>query len=348
MKHFTTWLVGAIVFASCKSTPKGGVIATDAIKPVIVTEQVAFDTDDPAIWINKKDTANSLIIGTDKATNGGLYLFNLQGKIVNKVTGLQRPNNVDIAYNVLLNGQRVDIALTTEREGDKVRIFTLPDLKSVDNGGIEVFAGETERGPMGIAVYTRPADSTVFVIVGRKSGPADGYLWQYQLSDSAGSLSMNVVRKFGKYSGKKEIESIAVDNKLGYIYYSDEQTGVHKYYADPALNNNTELALFGTTGFVSDHEGISIYQQTDSTGYILVSNQQANTFMIFPREGTKESVNNHPLLAQVPVSTLESDGSEVTSISLPQFPEGLFVAMSNGKVFHFYDWRDIARKAGLK
>lgn len=315
--------------------------ASATLKPVIITDSTGHDTDDPAIWINKKDTAQSLIIGTDKDADGALYAFNLQGKTVNKVPGLKRPNNVDIAYGLLLNGQPVDIAVVTERETNKIRIYSLPELKPIDNGGIPVFEGETEKAPMGIALYTAP-DQTIYAIVGRKSGPADQYLWQYKLTDDGkGNVKAEVQRKFGRYSGKKEIESIAVDNELGYIYYSDEQQGVHKYYADPAKGNQ-ELALFATTGFTSDHEGISIYKTGAGTGYLLVSNQQKNSFMVYPREGTKANPNEHQLLVEIPVATDESDGSEVTQVNLgPAFPKGLFVAMSNGRVFQYYDWRDL-------
>ena len=39
----------------------------------------------------------------------------------------------------------------------------------------------------------------------------------------------------------------------------------------------------------------------------------------------------------------DSDGSDVVAVTLgPQFPGGLFVAMSDDRTFHFYDWRDIA------
>lgn len=318
--------------------------ATTALKPVIVTETVNYDTDDPAIWINKQDSSKSLIVGTDKDTHGGLFVFDLKGKIVNKTKELQRPNNVDIAYGLLLNGKPVDLAVTTERETNKLRVFSLPELTEIDNGGIAVFTGEKENGPMGIALYTRPSDKAIFAIVSRKSGPPDEYLWQYKLEDDGkGQVKATQVRKFGKYSGKKEIESVAVDNQLGYIYYSDEMHGVHKYFADPGINNNNqELALFATTGFVSDHEGISIYNTSDSTGFILVSNQQANTFMVYPREGSGGDKQNHPLIAEIPFSTIESDGSDVTNVNLgPAFPEGMFVAMSNGKIFQYYDWRDI-------
>ena len=332
-----------MILGACKS---GTTIKENALKPAIVTQETAYDTDDPAIWINGKDTAASLIIGTDKATNGGLYVFNLEGKIVNKVLGLKRPNNVDIAYGLLLGGVPTDIAVVTERETNKIRIFRLPDMAPVDNGGIPVFEKETLQSPMGIALYTRPSDNAVFAIVGRKTGPADGYMWQYRLQDNgSGMVQGTVVRKFGKYSGKKEIESIAVDNKLGYVYYSDETVGVRKYIADPDKNDNRELALFATDGFTSDHEGISIYPLSDSTGYLLVSNQQANSFMVYRREGEKGNPQLHKLVAEVPVSTLESDGSEVTAVSLgSKFPKGLLVAMSNGKVFHYYSWEDIVSR----
>ena len=240
--------------------------AADALRPTVVTEKVIFDTDDPAIWINAADPAQSLIIGTDKETGGGLYAYDLQGKIVNKVTGLQRPNNVDIIYGMPLGGKMVDLAVATEREANKLRIYTLPEMKAADGGGLEVFAGEKDRDPMGVACYTRPADSAIFIIVGRKTGPADGYLWQYRLVEDNGKVALQLVRKFGRYSGKKEIESIAVDNEMGFVYYSDEQVGIRKYYADPEKGNE-ELALFGAGEFKVDNEGISIYKLTDS-GYL--------------------------------------------------------------------------------
>ena len=66
------------------------------VKPRVVTQPVPHDTDDPAIWINRADPAKSLVIGTDKATAGGLYAFDLAGKIVGQTPTLKRPNNVDI------------------------------------------------------------------------------------------------------------------------------------------------------------------------------------------------------------------------------------------------------------
>ncbi len=326
------------VLSSCSD--KLAPVRKDALKPTVVTQKLPHDTDDPSIWIHPTDKSKSLIIGTDKDTDGGLYAFDLNGKIVAKSIVLARPNNVDIAYGLEVNGKKIDVAVTTERETNTIRVFSLPDLKPIDNGGIAVFEGETERGPMGISLYTRPEDNAIFAVVGRKSGPSGTYLWQYELKgNSNGTVTATVVRKFGNYSGKKEIEAIAVDNEMGYVYYSDERFGIRKYYADPAKNDNTELALFGQDGFKSDHEGIAIYKKSATTGYLLVSNQQANTFMVYAREGMNGNVHQHTLLAEIPTSTIECDGADATAVNLGGlFPNGLFVAMSNGMTFHYYSW----------
>ncbi|KOS06585.1 3-phytase [Flavobacterium akiainvivens] len=343
MQKYIALLAGAALMASCKSSLAP--IKADAITPTVVTQPTPHDTDDPCIWINPADASKSLVIGTDKDTEGGLYVYDLAGKIVGKSETLKRPNNVDLAYGLTIGGKKYDVVITTERERNMIRIFSIPDMKPLDNGGIPVFEGEAEQGPMGVAIYTRPQDKAIFAVVGRKSGPTGSYLWQYKISDSGnGYAAATVVRKFGSFSGKKEIEAIAVDNELGFIYYCDETVGIKKYIADPDAKNDNELVLFGTQGFVSDHEGIAIYKSSPKTGYILVSNQQANTFMVFPREGANGNTNNHPLLAEIPTSTIECDGADATSINLGgNFRNGMLVAMSNGMTFHYYDWNIIQK-----
>jgi myo-inositol-hexaphosphate 3-phosphohydrolase len=74
-----------------------------------------------------------------------------------------------------------------------------------------------------------------------------------------------------------------------------------------------------------------------------VSDQQANEFRIFSREGEPDAPHDHRLIKVVRVSTNESDGSEVTSTALGErFPFGLFVAMSDDRTFQLYSWADIA------
>jgi 3-phytase len=354
---WTLWIVAGISLSHCTSKTENAAQQSNAadtsihaLMPRITTQAVQFDTDDPAIWVNPSNPEEGLVIGTDKDEQGGLYVFNLQGQIVDTVPGLKRPNNVDLAYGLELAGKATDIVVATERMTSKLRIFSVPDFRPLDKGGIEVFEGE--QGPefrdlMGIALY-KDADKRIYAIVGRKNGPTGGsYLWQYLLSDNgSGTVKAELVRKFGHFSGKKEIEAIAVDQALGFVYYCDEGVGIRKYYADPGRGDE-ELALFGTTGFAEDNEGISIYPTTDTTGYIIVSDQQRNAFKFFAREGDGSGAHVHTEVGVVLASTVESDGNDIVAHSFgDKFPGGLFVAMSDNRTFQYYAWDDM--KAAMK
>ncbi len=355
MQKLLNWSLIMILLSSCNTsqtlnekTPEQAIVSDSVLKPLYITEAVQFDSDDPAIWINKDNPAQSFIIGTDKDEDGALYTFDLKGRILsNKVIkGLKRPNNVDIEYGLPIKGIATDIAVVTERFTHNLRIYALPSMTPVDGGGISVFEGETapeSRDLMGTSLYKDPVTSKIFAIVGRKTGTDGNYLWQYELwSDDHGIVKASLVRKFGSYSGNKEIEAIAVDDELGYVYYSDEGVGVRKYYANPAKGNK-ELSLFATNGFAADHEGISIYKTSDKEGYILVSDQGANKFQIYSREGSPSNPNEHKHLKTISVTAMESDGSEITSVPLNhEFKSGLFVVMSTDKTFHYYRWEDIA------
>ncbi len=329
-----------IVFSGCKNDK------SLPLKPLVTTDSVFGDSDDPAIWINEKHINSSIVLGTDKdKLNGGVYVFDLKGKIdsTRSKFNLKRVNNIDIANHFNYQNKDIAIAVATERDNHAIRVFSIPSMEFIDNGGIKVFTDDTANLPMGIALYTDPTNKLVYAIVGRKEGPKEGYLYQYLLYDSSGLINAQLVRKFGAYSAKKEIESIAVDNELGYVYYSDEQFGIRKYYAHPD-SSNKELAIFGQNQFKEDNEGISIYKKPDGKGYLLVSNQSDNSFNVYSREGAIDNPHKHELLKKIKVSSRNSDGSDISSISLPGFKNGLFVVMSDDKTYHYYSWGQIQEK----
>lgn len=306
------------------------------ISPTVVTDKTPFDSDDPAIWIHPEDASKSLIFGTDKNSKGGIYAFDTKGNLLpeKSITDIARPNNVDIEYGFALNDTtQIDLLAFTEREKQQIRIFSLPDLKPIDGGGIPVFEDEENpnyRLPMGIALFKNPTDLTIHAIVGRKDGPSDGYLYQYELTrDSLDQLKTRLIRKFGTFSGQKEIEAIAVDDSRGFIYYSDEGVCIRKYHADPGQGSQ-ELSCFGGEHFQEDIEGIALSQN-----YIIVSDQQAGEFVVFDAQ-------TNAFVHRLNLGTTETDGCEVTSLGLgPDFPEGLFVAMNDEQNFYFYPWNQL-------
>lgn len=324
----------AVLFCACHPLQR----QPDRLRPDFITDKTAVDTDDPAIWINHQDPQKSLILGTDKGdTNGGIYVFDLRGKLLREksLTGLPRPNNIDIAYGFPFAGDTIDIAVFTQRNADNIRILRLPDMTFIDGGGIPVFEGEIVRAPMGVGLYQEPANGALTAIISRKSGPDGSYLWQYRLVEKNGRVQAEQLRSFGAFKGRKEIEAIAVDQEAGYVYYADEGAGIRKYYASAAASTD-ELALFGQEGFKEDHEGISIYPTSKQSGYILVSDQQANQFQVFSREAP------HQRLAVIPVSTRDSDGSELSAFAFGDlYLKGFFVAMSANRTFQIYRWEKL-------
>jgi 3-phytase len=327
------------------------------VKPVGATQAVTDDPDDPAIWVNRAAPARSLVFGTNKvkAPTGALVAFGLDGAIRQVCAGLDRPNNVDVEYGLRVGGELVDVVVITERLKNQLRVFRIaPDgsgfAEISSPGRVGVFKDRSgdNAAPMGIGLYRRARDGAVFAILSSKSGPREGYLQEYRLDDDgAGRVRATWVRTFGRFSGVSEIEAIAVDDELGYVYYADEGDGIHKYRADPdSPDAARELAHFGLTGFSADREGIAIYALDGKTGYIVCTDQleRGSQFHVYRREGAPDNPHDHTELLKVFSGGSDAtDGIEITAEPLPGFPHGLMVAMNSApRNFLLYRWDDVA------
>ena len=342
------WLAVALSITGCTHPDRPSVI-----QPVAQTQPAPSQTDDPAIWINAQAPANSRIVGTVKADrpNGAVVVYDLSGQLIQSVGGLARPNNVDVEYGFRLGGATLDVAACTARDSDSVWIFAIDPasgrLRDISAGGIEVFNTEplARRRPMGIAIYRRPADGSIFIVLSRKTGPRTGYLWEYQMVDGGnGQAALRKVREFGNFSGKGEIEAIAIDDEFGFVYYADEWVGIHKWHADPSHPGaGNEIALFAAGVFAGDREGLAIYAAPNGAGYLVATDQlkEGSRFYFYPRTGEQR------LVKTLRTTAIATDGIEITSAPLgPAFPLGAMVAMNeSGRNFLIYDWRDVEQSA---
>lgn len=308
---------GAFLFASASVVSLG---------PPLGTEPAGDDADDPAVWLHPRDISRSLILATNKvpAPRGALVVYGIDGRIRQRIDNLDRPNNVDV---------QDDLAIVTERLKQRLRLFRISESRITEIGGAPVFEGQTgpSAAPMGIAIYKRTSDGALFAIVSRKSGPANGYLWQYRINGT----KLNKVREFGTFSGgtKNEIEAIAVDDELGFVYYADEGCCIRKYHADPDHPLATaEVGKFGLTGFQGNREGIAIHRD-----YVICTDQipGASRYHLFPRRGAQSDA-----VAVLHGTADSTDGIEVVSQPLgPNYPRGLLIAMNSaGRNFLLFPW----------
>ncbi len=351
----------ALAGAGCRMTSAGPASASvPAVTPLRATAALPRDPDDPAVWVNHVDASKSLVLGTMKvaAPDGALAVFDLDGGLRQILKGPDRPNNVDVEYGIDLDGTPTDIAVLTERLGRRLRVYAIaPDgsaLRDISSGSMPILSGApADAGAaMGIGLYRRPKDGAIFAIVAPKAGPKQNYLWQYRLDDDGtGRVRAAFVRRFGNFSGAGEIEAIAIDDELGYVYYADEDAGIHKWLADPdAPGPDRELALFATTGYQQDREGIGIYALPDGKGYIVSVDQlpSESIFHVYKREGEPSNPHDHSrVVLSFKGGADGTDGLDVTSARLgPDFPEGLVVAMnSSSRNFLLFGWRDVAARA---
>jgi len=319
------------------------------IHDTIATKPVQNDADDPAIWIHPKNPELSLLMATDKKADvGGLYVFDLEGNILQRFDNISRPNNVDVEYGFKINDSySIDLAVLTERNKQCLRIYSIDSnarrLNELTGGNTAVFTNYTnnEASPMGIGLYKRANDSKIYAVVSRKNGPRDAYLGQYELVWNGHSIDLQLVRFFGDFEGA-EVESIVIDDSLGHIYYSDEKFGIRKYNVDPLTTEPKQLGFIDTKGiWYGDSEGIALYEKSDNKGYLILTDQIASgsIFHIYERQG------NNTYVSAIKTRAVKTDGIDATSANLNSyFPNGLLIVMNEiDKNYLVYDWRDIEK-----
>ena len=80
-----TQAAAAAGLAACGEDGSGGgrgsepVVGVVSAEPAGSTASVPGDADDCAIWVHPANAALSLIIGTDKASRGGMFVWDLLG-----------------------------------------------------------------------------------------------------------------------------------------------------------------------------------------------------------------------------------------------------------------------------
>jgi 3-phytase len=249
--------------------------AAQTIKALRATDVLPQDPDDPAVWINRADPAKSIVFGTMKvaAPNGALAIFGTDGKLRQLLKGPDRPNNVDVEYGLDLDATPTDIAVLTERLGRRLRVYSISNdgttVRDISSGTMPILAGAPgdQGAPMGIGLYKRPKDGAIFAIVSPKAGPKDNYLWQYRLEDDGtGRVKATFVRRFGHFSGVGEIEAVAVDDELGYVYYADEVPVFTSGWRIPTRRSGSASSRCSARRATQDREGLGIYTLPNGQG----------------------------------------------------------------------------------
>jgi 3-phytase len=110
---------------------------------------------------------------------------------------------------------------------------------------------------------------------------------------------------------------------------------------------------------VADIEGLEIWAGPSGTGFIVLSNQGADNYAVYRREGNNAYVGSFHIVADADRGidgVSETDGLDVVSGPLgARFPDGLLVVQDGRNLsprerqnYKFVSWRDIAGALGIK
>ncbi len=307
---------------------------SDLPKPVAVTIP-GKNVDSPAIWIAPKPE-ESLVLLTEKG-GGQVMVFKADARatFVRRFGKMKRPNGIAILQNVAIGSINKDLAFITDRDGDSVHVFSIPDFQPVGT-----FA-EKLKEPMGISLYHRKSDNAVFAYIVRKFGKDDEKVIRFRITEQQGRVTGAREIHFGRELLTNQ-ETVVVDPDRELVYVADENRNEVKVYD----LDGKPVTSFGKGHFSAQTEGIAL-TGCGKSGFIIVTDQQSVTeFEVFDRATFQH-------LGTIKTSLKVTDGVALTELTLPDYPRGLCVAHSDpdrsgGRHAEFYDLEHLLASAGLK
>ena len=293
--------------------------------------------DDPALWVHPGNPALSLILGTNKEE--GLFVYDLAGREHEHLT-VGRVNNVDVrgdlavASNDQVNGLSW-IRITATEQGAVIR--HIGDTKVQTNAPYGACLGIQEERP--VAGVTYP----------------DGTVELWRATDRGDRITAELARteKFAS-----QVEGCVFDDTEQRLFIGEEDHGVWSLdLADPASRPREVDTIAAGKGLVEDVEGISLYTLDDGTGYLVVSAQGADRFILYERQPPHRVVGAIRIASSrdgLVDGVSHTDGLEASSVPLPQYPRGLLIVQDDANPwiekdqnFKLVDWRSVESAIGI-
>jgi 3-phytase len=218
------------------------------------------DADDPAIWRNAAQPDASLVVATAK--EGGLRVYDLDARLVQSISAPAGPgpedapgrfNNVDLVQGMKLSTGRADLAVTTDRGNDRLRIYRIdprtpgrPLTDVTDAAAGPVFSADQaeineQRTAYGLATWTDKVSGRTYALVSRRERTTIALL---ELTATAGGKvgyrklrTLSLPSSFrlpdstswspcGEPGELPQVEGMVVDPANGTLYAGQEDVGI--------------------------------------------------------------------------------------------------------------------------
>jgi myo-inositol-hexaphosphate 3-phosphohydrolase len=252
--------------------------------------------DDPTIWVNGSEPAQSRIIANDK--KGALNMYRLNGSLVTSLDTGTFWGNSDVRGNLLAAAQ------------GGIKLF------QVEKSGL-TRVGSIRTSGEGLCMYQSPTALHVFIVT------RSGFVRQFKLN--ASHTGGTLVRSFNLGS---EGEGCAVDDQARALYTSQEDVALWRYGADPG-DGTQRVAVDTVTPdgrIAPDAEGVAVSGNRVIVSAQFVASGWKSYFTVYTR-GSNEyvgafRVSNGPNSDDCD----RTDGISAYAGNLgPDYPFGVFV-----------------------
>lgn len=303
-------------------------VSPDAETAPVISQ--ADSADDPAIWINPRNPASSLVIATDKRS--GLYVYELDGS-VHQYLPLGNTNNVDLRTGSWGDGDLTLVAASGRFPSELL-------LLALDHGSGQLRLLRRYkvnlREPYGVCMYQdRQNQPYIFL------NSTDGTFVQYAIDQDYG---ISAVRRF---RFRSQVEGCVVDDDESVLYVAEEDRGIWRMLADADADDHREILDTVRGGrLVADIEGLAIYHGPRKL--LVASSQGDNSYAVYDVEARQYLLSFRIAGNSRVDGVSDTDGLDVTAVSLPGYPLGLLVVQDGhnsdpdqNQNFKFVSWADI-------
>ncbi|MEL7032179.1 MAG: phytase [Pseudomonadota bacterium] len=339
MTRALTLSAALIGLSACASTPEALPFEIQSVPASLETAPmsgVGDRADDPAIWVTDSADQPSLILGTNK--DEGLHVYNFAGEEI-QFLDVGAINNIDLRgrYGVASNDEVNALSWFVVSRNDAAPVLHIGDtpVETIEPYG--VCLGRDDEGLIAAITY--------------KTGLVE--FWRADQSKDA-DIVATLERSFQLSS---QLEGCVFDETQGLIFIGEEAFGLWAYaYQDSSAEPYVVDRIEDGNGLVADVEGVSVYWAPDG-GYIVASAQEADRYVVYdrlpPHAPRGIFAIGQSIMGDIDAVS-HTDGLDVVSAPLPEYPSGLLVVQDDGNPrsgvdqnFKLVDWRLIAAALGL-
>jgi 3-phytase len=344
-------LLGALALPAILALSESASAAPKTIAARRETAPVAQGAaaNDAAIWLASPAEA-SLVIGADNA--GGLFVYDLQGNVVQSVPGGQ-PDNIGLRDGFRWRLGSGPIVGASDRSDNALVFWRL------DPAARRLSPTPAARIPTGfpkLQTFCLGRIEADFVVIAADQGGTVG-VWRIRPDpDSPGGIWAEPV---AFYSTGAAPGGCVVDDERGVYYLADEKHGV---WETPIANaDGSERKLVDRVGrgghLGADVAGLALWRGANGKGFLVASTRSQSEFDVYdqaPPHRYRGSFKIGPSRDGAVDGASGTGGIDILSTPLPGLPLGLLVAQDTENTnppapqdFKYVSFADVVAALGL-